>query len=171
MFPVVSSLEPPTGHRLASSFWDLRCNQSSTKLLAGSKTESIAVARKDKDPDVIAAYTVDVGEGTARRKDEKTHTAIPKGRCWTLNLRILLYGPEAVSTHVFVKGRRAYRQAVRSLCLTSLLRVSLHRHEHGVDELYVASARSLSLAAPTHLILALLVLSYPATLARALAQL
>jgi hypothetical protein len=59
MLPTFSRREPPTGHLLASSLFDLLWSQFKTRLLPGSKTESIIVARNDKEPEVIAAYTVD----------------------------------------------------------------------------------------------------------------
>lgn len=57
MLPMVSSRAPPTGHLFISSLAAFLCNQKSRTLLPMSKTESMAVARRDNEPAVIAAYT------------------------------------------------------------------------------------------------------------------
>lgn len=54
-FPMVSNLAPPTGHLFVSNRAALRCSQKSRTLAPMSKTASIALARRDRDADDIAA--------------------------------------------------------------------------------------------------------------------
>ena len=55
MFPMVVKRAPPTGHLFVSSLFDKRCSRQSKRLLMGSKTESTAVAKNDKDNEETAA--------------------------------------------------------------------------------------------------------------------
>ena len=57
MFPIVSNRAPPTGHLLRSILAAFRCSQNSRTLLPKSNTESIPVARSDRERDEMAAYT------------------------------------------------------------------------------------------------------------------
>lgn len=57
MLPMVSRREPPTGHLLTSSASAFLWSQNRRTLLPRSKTESIPVARSDKDSDEMAPYT------------------------------------------------------------------------------------------------------------------
>lgn len=57
MLPMVSSLDPPTGHLFISSLDAFLWSQTRRTLLPISKTESIPVARREREPEDMAAYT------------------------------------------------------------------------------------------------------------------
>lgn len=57
MFPIVVRRSPPTGHLLTSSLFDRRWRYQSRPFPNGSKTESVAVARRDSERDLIVANT------------------------------------------------------------------------------------------------------------------
>ena len=57
IFPMVCSLEPPTGHLLSSKRSPFLCMHMSRMLDPISKTESMPVAKSDRDADEMAAYT------------------------------------------------------------------------------------------------------------------
>jgi len=58
MFPIVSSLAPPTGHLLSFKFSAFLCSQKSRRLLPMSNIESMPVARSERERADMAAYTV-----------------------------------------------------------------------------------------------------------------
>jgi hypothetical protein len=57
MFPIVVRRSPPTGHLLTSSLLDLRWRYQRRPFPMGSKTESMAVARRESERDLMAANT------------------------------------------------------------------------------------------------------------------
>lgn len=55
ILPIVSSLDPPTGHLLMSSELAFLWSQTSSTLDPMSNTESIPVASNEREPEVMAA--------------------------------------------------------------------------------------------------------------------
>jgi hypothetical protein len=141
MFPIVSSLAPPTGHLLISILDAFRCNQNRSILLPKSNIASIPVARRENEIEDMAAYTRKATMIRLCRRTGRENRLCNRQRqklaARLAQIAILTYCK--VTGGEIIQACNTYRQPVDIFVGPRFVSMILHGFQQGSNELEIQS--------------------------------